>query len=311
MGLTTGFLTETLKYLPALLPDTAGEAATVPLATNGAPKPLFSYAHIRARRLVTLRGLQHPNTAGVVLTVQADNYQSKPIDNSAATLWAPYNPIAGSIWNASAWKSLQVNAQNLTTNAITYWAAANILVEAPDLARMDKYVGDITITGAQQAEIAKLGIDGRGVLPRDFEWIRLNEYQNQIVDAVPLSATLPVSAAPVTFAQDSAKANEVLVVAGVAVSPGSGSDGLTLVFTLDDGDLTLSYPAYALGMGNPIPMFLQAAQNVQVTMTATTAEASIQCSVLVWHVRLTDEIRVRLGTIQSGRVYQKVTSGVV
>ena len=311
MGLTTGFLTETLKYLPALLPDVAGNASTVPIQVAGAPKPLFQYAHLRQRRLVTLRGLQHMNTAGISLTVQADNYQSKSIDNSAAALWNAFSPTAGVIWDASAWDSLQVNAQNLTAATINYWAAANILVEAPTLARMAKYPGLVALTPAQMAEVQKLGIDGRGVLPRDFDWIRLNEYQNQIVDAVPLSATLPVSGAPTTFAQDNAKGNEMLVVAGIAVSPGTGTDALTVTFTLDDGDVELSYLAYALGSGHPVPMFLQAAQNVQVTITANTAEAGIQCSVLVWHVRLTDEIRVRLGDIQSGRVYQKVMSGVV
>ncbi|MDA8118452.1 MAG: hypothetical protein M0Z85_00040 [Gammaproteobacteria bacterium] len=311
MGLTTGFITETLKYLPALLPDVAGNASTVPIQVAGAPKALFQYSHLRQRRLVTLRGLQHLDTAGISLTVQADNYQSKSIDNSAAALWSAFNPTAGAVWDTSAWDSLQVNAQNTTADVINYWAAANVLIEAPTLARMAKYPGTVTLTGRQLAEVQKLGIDGRGVLPRDFEWIRLNEYQNQIVAAVPLSTTLPVGVAPVTFAQDNAKGNEMLVIAGVAVSAGTGTDALTITFTLDDGDVVLSYPAYALGSGHPVPMFLQAAQNVQVTMTANTSETGIQCSVLVWHVRLTDEIQVRLGNVTSGRVYQKVMSGVV
>lgn len=312
MGLTTGFITETLKYLPALLPDVAQNASTVTLAVAAAPTPLFRYEHLRKRRLVTLRGLQTPDTAGVTLTVQADNFNSKPIDNAAAALWAPFNPTAGSIWSTAAWDTLQVNAQNRTSDAITYWASANILVEQASLARRAKFPASIALTGVEKEQVQRLGLDGRGVLPRDFEWVRLNEYQNQIVDAVPLSATLPVgTSGPVYFAQDSAKGDEMLVIAGLAVSPGSGSDGLTVSITLDDGDVVLSYPTYALGSGKPIPLFIQAAQNMEISMTATTAESSVQCSVLVWHVRLTDEIRVRLGTVTSGKVYDKVMAGIV
>ena len=311
--LNAGVLTQRLRYLPALVPDGTTIAS---LAVGGPPVAAFAYPSLNRQRLVTLRGLQHPNTAGVNLTVQADNYTSKPTDSTSSALWSAFNPTAGHVWDVGALNRLQVNAQNGTTAAVdNYWLAANLLVENPSVAQKIKWLGVGSLTAAEVtlADNAKLlGTHPRGVLPRTFDWIRLNEYENQILDAIPAGQTLTVSTTtPTTFVQDSATGQEMLVLAGLAVSPGSGSDGLTVIISLDDDELSLQWPAFPLGSGKPMPMFLQAAKNVTISASATSAGVTASLSALIWHVRLTEEIQVRLGQITSGAVYDKIASGVL
>lgn len=307
--ITTGVLTQ-LRYLPALVPDGTTIAS---LAAGGAATPAFQYGGI-TKRLVSLRGLQHSATAGVNLSVQADGYNSKGIDSAASALWSASNPLADHVWDDGAWNRLQVNAQNVTTAAVTnYWLAANILVEQPSIAQKLKWNQPLTAEEQIIAANAKLlGSNPRGVLPRTFEWTKLNEYQNQIVDAIPASQTLSVGTTAVTFADESAGANEMLVLAGLATSPGGGTatDGLTIIINVDNTELSLQWPAFPLGSGHPVPFFLQAVKNIQIQAIASSA-VTTSISALIWHVRLTDEIRVRLGQITSGPVFDKIAAGVL
>lgn len=309
--LNAGVITQRLRYLPVLIPDGTTISS---LAVGGPPVPAFSYGSLNGDRLVSLRGLQHPATAGVNLTVQADTYTSKPTDSVASALWAAFDPLADHVWDTGAWNRLQINAQNGSLNAVAdYWLAANLLVESPSLAQKAKW--GQTLTAAEQTLADKAGLLGphpRGVLPRTFEWVRLNEYQNQIVAATPAGQTLAVSTtAPTTFVQDNATGQEMLVLAGLATTPGSGTDGLTIIVSLDNGELSLQWPAFPLGTGHPMPMFLQAAKNIEVQALATSAGVTASINALIWHVRLTDEIRVRLGQITSGSAFDKITSGVL
>ena len=311
--MNAGVLTSQIRYLPALVPD-ATTIAT--LATAGAATPAFSYTGLGQKRLVTLRGLQHANTSGVNLVVSADTRNSKTIGSAADALWTPFDPVAEQQWNAGAWNSLVVTAQNTTAaNIDTYWLAANLLVQNPDVAQKIKWTQPLTAADQALAEKAGLiGTNPRGVLPRTFEWIRQNEYQNQIVNAVPSAKTVNLAAnVAQTIADASAGANEMLVLAGLAVSPGAGTstDGLKVIVSVDNGDLDLQWDAYPLGSGKPAPWFLQAQKNIVVQVIASEAVNTVHCAALIWHVRLTDEIRVRLLELTSGPVYDKIQSGVL
>ena len=311
--LNAGVITQRLRYLPALVPDGTTLAT---IAVGGPPVPAFSYPSLKQQRLVSLRGLQHPSVSAVNLTVQADTYTSRSIDSVASALWQPFDPLAAHAWDASAWNTLQVNVQNGGTVVVdNYWLAANILVQNPIVAQKIKWYGSGSLTPSETATADKAGLLGphpRGVLPRTFEWIRENEYINQILDAVTAGQTLTVStSAPTTFVQANAGSREMLVLAGLAVSPGSGSDGLTVIVSLDDSELVLQWAAYPLGSGNPLPVFLQAAKNLSIQMVATTANVTASLSALIWHVRLTEEVQVRMGQLTSGSVFDKIQLGIL
>lgn len=310
--LNAGVLTEHLRFLPALMPDATVLTA---IAGNSGAVQAFSYPSLRAKRLVTLRALQHATTTGINLVATGDARRSKPIGSAADALWTPFNPMADHQWSVSAWNNLLVTAQNTTAATIdNYWMVPSLLVQAADVATKIKWGQPLTATDQALAKDAGLtGSHPRGVLPRTFEWMRQNEYQNQVLNAVPYAQTIALAAggSPQTFAEASAQSHEVLVLAGLAVSPGSGTDGLTVIVSIDDGDLSLQWGAYALGQAHPTPWFLQATRNITVQMTSTDAVAAVHVAALIWHVRLTDEIRVRLGQITSGPVFDKITSGVL
>ncbi len=310
--LTTGKF-KALKYLPSMLPEAVNLAS---LASGTGQTQLWQYGNIQtasSNRLVTLRALQHVSSSGVNLFVAADKFGPPAIDTVGAALFGPEGTTLGPLFDAVATSRLIVSAQNQSGVTVdNVWANASVLVERPSIAQLQKM--QVTLTDAQQALATKYASGARGVLPRRFEWIRDNEYKTQIVDASIYADTLDVAAgASPTFFQVSADSGEMLVMAGLAVTAGSGTDGLTTLIQADDELAFLSVPNYPAGQGKPIPLFLQAAQQFIVTATATTAVNNVSIAALVWHVRLTDEISYRMGNTSavSQALAEKITVGVV
>lgn len=322
MALTTGFFKERVKAFPTLLPD----ATTIaPLAAGAAAQQLFSYAGLASSgRLVTLRSLRYLSSAGVSIAVQADRFGTVPSDTVATSLLAGPDPLAGPLVNAVAASNLSAILQNTSGAAVaSYWANWSVLVDNPSVAQLIKLGKAASLSASQQALAQKYGLAGatpRGVVPRTFEWIRDNEYKTQLVDVAPLGQTkdVPAGGVPILFAQDNAKAGEMLVLAGLIGSPGTGADGLAFVVQIDDDQSFLVIPAYPAGQVNggvaqvALPIFAQAESQIQVYASSQGGTNNVSLAASIWHVRLTDEIRYRMGdnTVPQA-VQDKIDVGVL
>lgn len=310
--LTTGKL-KALKYLPAMLPEAVNLAT---IASSATPAQMWLYGNIstqQSNRVVTLRSLQAPSTTDVSLIVTSDQFSAQSVDSVAAALLAPQDPTHGPLWETVAADRILVQAQNQSGATVdNFWANASVLVERPSIAQLDK-IG-VPLTGAQQALADKYAFGSRGVLPRRFEWVRDNEYKTQIVDAAVYSATLDVAAgATPIFFTATVGADEMLVMAALAVTPGSGSDGLTTLIQVDDEQSFLPVPNFPAGSGKPLALFVQAGQQIIVTATATTTVNNVSIAANIWRVRLTPEIRFRMGDAAAATqtVAEKITAGVL
>lgn len=305
-----------LTSFPAVLPDTTSIAA---LASGGPPQQFFSYGNMRSTGIVArLRDLQSytPAAAGVTVSLTADTFKSDRIDMLAASGLDPREDAYADVWNAAAANTLAADVANNTINAIPlWWAAWAVEIEKPSIAQKLQFPHRFTLTAAEQAMAQQMGITPptpRGVLPRSLRWIIDNEFRNQIIDAVPYANTLNVSSSSTSFFIATPKsADEILVLASLSLTPGSGSDGLTYQLGVDQVSDFLELPAYGIGTAKPLPIFVQATQQIQLQATSTAGNNAVQAAGVVWHVRKTDEIRVRLGEITSGAVYDKIQAGVL
>ena len=317
MAVISAGLIEKLKFLPAILPD----GTTVPsLASGAGATPLATYGNLQESGLLTsLRDLQvyRAATPGVTVSIQADNYSTPQIDSLALSLIDPRLDSHREGANLAGAQSLAVNAANATGSPVPlFWANWTLAAERPSIAQKIKFPEFFTLSPEEQQLAAQAGLTGpnpRGVLPRTLSWIIENEYKTQIVDAVTLAQTLPVgaTAAATLFIQEARRANEMLVLAGLAITAGSGADGLAIWIGVDTSDTFLQIPAYALGSGKPLRTFIQAGQQIKIQAASTTPIAAVSIAATIWHVRLTDEIRVRMGQVKSGAVYDKIQSGVI
>lgn len=317
MAVISAGLLEKLKFLPAILPDGTTLAS---LASGAGATPLATYGNLQESGLLTsLRDLQvyRAQTPGVTVSVQADNYSTPQIDSLALSLVDPRLDSHRAGADLSAAQSLAVNATNVTGAPVPlFWGNWTLAAERPSIAQKLKYPEFFTLTGDEQKLAAQMGLTGqnpRGVLPRTLAWIIENEYKTQIVDAVTLAQTLPVGAtsAATLFIQEARRANEMLVLAGLAITAGSGADGLSLWIGVDTKNTFLQVPAYALGSGKPLRTFIQAGQQLKIQAASTSAIAAVSIAATIWHVRLTDEIRVRMGSLTSGPVFDKIQAGVL
>ena len=174
----------------------------------------------------------------------------------------------------------------------------------------------LLLTGAEQQLAAQAGLTGstpRGVLPRTFEWVVHNEFESQVTDSAVIGQALPtlVAGTPVLMAQDSAHGDEALVIRSLYTTQGTGSDGLTMIVQVDDDDAFLQTPAYGLGVALPVEVFILASQQVSIYAVSTTSTNDVAMSAEIWHVRLTPEIRYRLGQSVASSVSQKIQVGVL
>lgn len=308
MSVLTSGLFKSLRHLPAVLPD----AATVSLGANSVPTPIFSYPGLKATgRLISLMSLQQGGVSGIQWSVQADGQVLGPYDAAAAALWDPSDPLHTMITRATVTGRLEVLAQNTTATAVDLlWSNASVLVQEPSIAEKLQYPSTFPLTAGEKVLATKYGLAQNPALPKSFREIIDTEYRPFVSSVVPLGKTLTTSSTLQAVATVTPNAGEMLVLTGLAVSPGSGSDGLTVQVGIDEDTSLLQLPAYGLGSGKPVFLFIPATQMIQIALSSTTA-VTASCSALVWHVRLTDAMRVRLGAITSGPVYDQVTAGVL
>jgi len=281
MAVISAGLLEKLKFLPAILPDGTTVAS---LASGISATSLATYGNLQETELLAaLRDLQayRAQTPGVTISVQADNYSTPQIDTLALGLIDPRLDSHREASNLAGAQSLAVNAVNATGSPVPlFWANWGLAVQRPSVAQKLKFPEFFSLSPEEKVLAAQSGLSGptpRGVLPRTLAWIIENEYKTQIVDAVTLAQTLPVgtTAAPTLFIQEARRANEMLVLAGLALSAGSGSDGLALWIGVDTSDAFLQVPAYALGSGKPLRTFIQAGQQLKIQAASTSAIAAV------------------------------------
>ncbi len=314
MGLTTGLFGH-LPFYPAVLPDATNIASWT---SGGAATSVFDYEDVQTTgKLLRLRNLQlaTPTTYPTSITVTADSYITPAVDAATigkATVAGAIPSAWGNVHNAAAGRKLRATALNSTGGTITnQWFSWGVQVGRPTIAEKLLLPGLFPVSSDERALADKYSIGSRGVLPRTLDWIIANEFATQIVDAVVLGQVMGATTTRQTWIQESARANEVLVLAGLWMSPGSGTDALTLQVGIDNNTNLYQVAAYGLGQGVPQPCFLMGRQQIVLQANANTTVSNVNVSAVIWHCRLTDEIRVRLGDIQSGADVEKITVGVI
>lgn len=314
-SLTVGLLSR-IELLPVMLPD----AAVATLQPGVTPAAIFSYADLSRRgRVVRARHLnvQDPGTTGAaILYATADRVTPPPADAHALNTAAALGPGVAhhEAWDLQAADYLLLRAQNQTGSAATVWLNWVVEADRPSIARLAQLGRPLD---PRQEDLAKkYGLTGstpRGVLPRSLDWIIQNEYRNNILAASTVALTQAVApGVPVSFVQMTPPADACLVLTSLYVSPGSGADGLTLLYGVDGDNDLYSLPAYPLGSaGAPVAHFLQARRQLNISCTATSTVAAVTMAAVVWQVRLTPEIEAHQGSVTAGEVAEKVEVGVL
>ena len=318
--LATGLSTGRFKgenRLPVVLADAYNIPSLLALTPSTA---LAQYAGLRTNgQIVTLESLQHSNAAGVSLFVTADGYSSAPLDAAASALFTPTDPTQGPIFHNEAVSKLEIDIANTNQAPVSnFWSAWTVGLRKPTLLDRLFNHGLSPLTSAEMELLLANGIDPSrglpsGIYPRSLKWIIDNEYRNHLRNAVPLSksSALPGGSAVLMFSDTPRSSDDLMVVTALAVSPGSGSDGLAAIVGVDNNESYLTLPAYPIGTGKPLPLFIQATTRLDFYLTSASAVAAASLAVVVWHVDKTDEIRVRLGEITEGPVFDAVTVGRV
>lgn len=312
-ALNTGVIS-TIPYFPALVPDGVFQAG---LATN-TPTALTSLANLpRTGKIARLRRLRMPATANIALTVTADSYSTPPVDAGAAFAATPTGAVPDP-WDAGAAAQLAATVINNTGVAVNnWWASWLVQLDDPSAANTALYPGTYhaptaTQAAAAQAEHLTDPLVG-GLAPRPLGWIIEQEYRSHLRRAVMLGKTIamPAGGSPSLFLTESrSDPDEMLVLAGLMTSPGTGTDQLSLIIGLDDHNDLYTVPAYPLGQAGFIPLFLQARHKIQIQATTTTAE-TVGVAANIWHVQLSDLIRHRLGQSGTAAVAQAQEAGTL
>jgi hypothetical protein len=297
MGLSTGFLDQ-VRYFPFLAADGTVLSS---LAAGTAGYPLFQFSELaKKRRVARLRAWRATAQAGVGLTLTADSYGSPLIDTAALGLVPAPSALTGSVWDVRALNQLSGTVSNTTPNAVSpWWAAWAVEFDAVPLAEQAAHAevyGSLTPDQARLVQEQAQDPVAAATEPHDLTWIIRNEYVPHIREAVILGQTLTVTPGnPALFVQEARQdAQEMLVLVGLTMSPGSGTDGLTLIIGRDDQDVFYETPAYPLGQAGFLPWFVQAPRLLKIQATATTTVSAVSVAAWIWHVRLTDAIRYRL-----------------
>ena len=316
-SLSAGYL-KNLDKFPYLLPDSVNIAS---LASSSITlTTLFDYSGLKSSGLlVRPRYVQASNATGVKLEFVADDFRPKLTYSSALAEFNPFEDAFGETWNAPAGDFVQLLAQQNTGAAIdNFWANWSLEAFRPNVAQRLQLPGSLRAPTAAEEQLGqKAGLGGpqpRGVLPRTLDWIIDNEYRTQIVAIDLLTQVTDVdTGAPTLIGQANAKGNEALVLAGLYTSQGSGTDGLSMLIGIDEDDGFLTVTAYGAGGGKPMRTFIQAASQIKIQASATATSDSVTMAAVVWHVRLTEEIKARLGdeAAQNTPAAEKIASGVL
>ncbi len=321
-ALGAGFF-KNLKMFPVMLPD-----AVVMTVTGGnPPSDVFNYSNLAGTGLIyraRYAQFEDPAASGVNQTWSADGFTANPADGQAASVFDPIIDGWSETTKLQATNSLRWRVQSIadggnggTAPTLTNWWA-NWVVEAarPTLADRLRFTGQLPGLTPEETAIAdKLGLvgpNGRPGMPRSLDWIVENEIKNNIMDAYMVATQGNVSSSSTLLVcQEPVRGDQCLFIAGLSTSAGSGSDGLTVNIGIDSDQTNFwSAPAYGLSSGKPIRCLIPAQQSAQVELTSTSAVNNVQGAAIIWRVRLTDVLRVRLGAIQSGPVYDRVMAGV-
>lgn len=309
-ALTSGFLRRTPKYLPAEVPD----AVSLSLAAQGAPQAIFQYGTLAADgRAYSLAGLATASTAGVNVAVTADGRGAAQLQSAAMALIPP-TELPPRAWHADFHDRLQVTAANSTTAALSpWWALARIRILTPSIGLRLSQPGVWPALGAgDQALAAQFDLTGSastGSRWLDFAGIRDRVYAPNIRMAAVYGKTVTATSAPTTVVQLSPGAGELLVLRALAVSPGSGSDGLTVTLGVDEDSAFAAWPAYGLGNGAPVGCFIQATEQITLSLSASSS-TSATLAASVWAVHITPAIAARLKQTVSVAVADAVRAGV-
>lgn len=312
MSLSTGLFGK-LPYYPALLPDSNNIASWT---SGGAASTVFDYENLATTgTLIRLRNLQCKNPASypTAISLAADNYQANSVDASAINNAGLLGAWLETYGATAAQNRLMLTALNSTGSTITnQWFSWGIQVEEPNIAQRQQFPGAFgDLTADEEALATKYASGSRGVLPRTLDWVIANEYKTQIVDAAVLGQNIAAGTSTQTYAQDSVKAGEILVLAGLWCSPGAGTDGLAVTIGVDNNASLYTISAYGLGTGTMQPAFIQARQQIVLTAQANSSVSNVTVAGVFWHVRLTDEILARVGTPAELAQLQKTAPGTL
>lgn len=314
MALTTGTIHQ-LRAFPALLPD----GVYVSSFGTSTPQSLVSLPDLhKPGRIARLRRLRTPADTGVTLTVTADAYTSPVIDTAAAMAASAPAGLVNDPWEVTAASKLIAAARNGSGAAVAdWWATWLIEIDQPNAALQQQYPAVYPALSAEQAAAAQAEhLDDpavRSLAPRPLQWIIDNEYRSQLRRSVMVGKTISLAAGgnPTTYVQAARQSpDEMLVLAGIVTSTGTGSDQLTLTIDLDEGSFTYDVLAYPLGQVGFVPLFLQAERLIQVRAATQTAE-QISVAANIWHVGLTDAIRYALGNSVPTDITQPKVAGTL
>lgn len=308
--LTSGFLRRSPKYLPAEVPD----VVSMSLAAQGAPTPIFQYGTLAAAdRAYSLAGLTMATTAGVNIAVTADGRGAAQLQSAALALMPAVDPPSR-VWHADFRDRLQVTAANATTAALNpWWALARIRILHPTIGLRVGQPGVWPALGAGDQDLAtKFDLTGpaaTGSRALDFAAIRDRVYAPHVRMAAVYGQAVTATAAPTTVIQLSPAAGELLVLRALAVTAGSGSDGLTVTLGVDEDSAFAAWPAYGLGNGTPVPCFIQATEQLTLSLSATASTAATLAA-SIWSVQIVPAIAARLGQRVSVAIADAVRAGV-
>lgn len=310
--LTSGFLRSQPKYLPAEVPD----AVNTTLAAQSAPAALFRYGTLAAGgRAYALGGLQLDSASGVVLSLSTDQASAPQLHTGAASLLSTAEDPPR-VWHADFRDRMDLAAANPATSALsTWWATARIRILRPSVGLKLAQAGVWGPLDAGEIALArKFDLNGpaaTGSRWLDFAGIRDRVYAPNVALAAVYGQTVTATSAPVSVVTVNAKQGEILVLRALAVSTGSGSDGLTVTAAVDEDAAFASWPAWGLGHGNPVPCFIQATQQIQLSLSSTAAfGTSATLAASIWHVRITPAIAAHLGQSAPVAVMDAVRAGV-
>ncbi len=311
MSLTTGIL-GTLPFYPALLPDAADINS---FTAGGNATTVFDYEGLAGANVIArLRNLQTANNQKVALTVTADSYTANAIDAAAVNMaQSTYNAWGRTFGETAIQNRLLMTALNNSAGTITdQWFSWGVQVERPNIAQMQQFAADFSLTAEQQALAEKYASGSRGVLPRSLDWIIANEYATQITGGGVLGQTLNLTTSMQTAWQESVGPNEALVLVGLAVTPGTYANNITLQVGIDNTANVYQITSFGLGSGAIQPCFLQAKQQIVIAANAGANVSNITVTPVIWHVRLTDEIRAHMGMpVKDPNTLAKVLVGVL
>lgn len=319
-ALSTSFFRK-VHLFPSLLPD----ATHLNVVGGNPPTAVFSYQNLKPTGLLYRARFPQwmdPAAAGVNLLLSADGFSANPVDAQSAYALDPFVDAWREEAKLQATGHFGWSVQSVATSAgsaptvDTWWANWAVEVMQPTLADRLAFPAQLPpLTPQEQALAEKVGLLGPnrriGGLPRGLDWIIETEIKPNIIDAYPVAQQGNVSASSTLLvAQESVRGDQLLFIAALSVSPGSGSDGLTVTVGIDSDDSYWNAEAFGLGSGRPVRCLFPATQQAMIQVGATSAVSNVQASGVVWRVRATDTLRVRVGQITEGPVYDRVVGGV-